>query len=533
VIKGAVTEFEATKASSYSVTGIQATIASLKYNGTGAATITGDASKNPAVTTANIKGGNVAISNIKNNTTVNKTAKGTLTITNSKLGTVTNAGGAITATGGTAGKAITSLTQNGAGKITLSGMQDVTTLTLNADADVDYENTFIGTFATNGKKTNAKGTKSSGIGTATGKAAGKFTCETDDWDGSSKSTTLTDEIYTSASLAKLIDGKKSGTVTLFLNLNMNNKPFKSGANSGINTGNTTFNGGKFTVKNLNGSFYANKPSGLSINNLTLDGVAAANGAICAETAGSFTASGLKVKNVTLSATANVGGLVGTLKAAATLSSVNAEGLTMAAASTGKGTDINLGGFFGEVNASGATIELKGCNVKTASIKGHYYMGGFIGQVTAANNIYIYGTDGAAISDKKGSTVAGITFTPITADGTWSTYKSGTIAPFIGGIKTIASVLNIYGKFDSFDRVANMWKMNFLSNENFKFMGTKQDDCNFIGYIDVIGSTPTFTYRLKHLNGFQANPSMKIATTGDNGKTADAILATDCNVYSTY
>ena len=160
------------------------------------------------------------------------------------------------------------------------------------------------------------------------------------------------------------------------------------------------------------------------------------------------------------------------------------------------------------------------------------MGGFIGQVVDATNVKIHDVNGAK-ADKKGSTVEGIAFTPVSADGTWSTYKNGTIAPFIGGIAKIATELNIYGKFDSFDREANMWKMNFLSNEDFKFMGTKQDDCNFIGYIDVIGNTPSFDYYLKHVNGFEANPKMNIATKGDNGKEADAILATDCNVYAKY
>ena len=179
------------------------------------------------------------------------------------------------------------------------------------------------------------------------------------------------------------------------------------------------------------------------------------------------------------------------------------------------------------------IMIYGSNVATAAIKGHYYMGGFIGQVVGAKNVFIKALDGGK-GDTKGSQVSGITFTPLSADNAWSTLKCGTIAPFIGGIKAITTELDIYGKFDSFDRAANKWNLNFLTNESYKFIGTKEDACNFIGYIDV-STTPAFKYYLKNLNGFEADieKGMEIVTTSDAGKAWSDILATECNAYAEY
>jgi hypothetical protein len=530
LIKGAVTEFEATKASEFTVTGIENTIASLKYDGTGAATITGNDGKAPAVTAAAIKGGDVAISNILANTTVSKTAKGTLTITNSKLGTVTNAGGTITATAGAKGKTITTLTQQSGDKVTLDGMNPVTTLNVNA-APVDYNNTFIATLNnTNGGGAASAiyGTKASGVGAATG----KITPTTDDWDGTSYSPTLTKNIYTSASLAKLIDGKAGdGNITLYLNLNMNDKAFKKGTAAGIATGNTTFNGGKFTIKNLNGSFYANKPSGLTINQLTLDGVKAANAAIAAETAGAFIANGVTLKNVTLSASKDAGGFIGIAKDNANFTSCTVNTITISSAAAGEGTDINLGGFIGQVNKSSAFVAINGGLVDGATITGHYYVGGFIGQIVDATQVKIVDVNGTKM-DKVGSKVKNFTLNAVTKDNNWSTLKCGTHAPFIGGINKLSSLLQIYGEFDvaNFNRATCMWNKNFLSNEAYKFIGTKDDNCNFIGYINV-ANAPAFTYWLKHVNGFEANPSMTIITATDTGKTLDSILSTECNAYA--
>ena len=502
----------------FTATDLSGTFQLINYNGTGNVDIEGVAAGVTLTDDCAIKGGAVTLKNVIGTAgkTIAKSGTGALVIEECALQTVTNAGGTITATGSTAAtgrKSIATLTQNGAAKVTLTGMYDVTALKINQDADVDYENTYIGTFTlATGKKSTATGTKASGIGTQTG---GIFTPKTDIWDGSVCPTQTTGAVYTSASLAALC-GTAATTATLYLDLDMggtlNFQDKAATPNKGIANAVATFVGNSKKISNLKAEtgLFANRTAALTASNLT-------------------------IKDAVITATANAGALVGVAGEALALTSINAENVTIASAATGKGTDINLGGLIGQINANGKNILLKGCNVKTASIKGHYYMGGFIGQVVDADIVRIYGlgsTLADCIGDKKGSTVESITFTPITAtEGDWSTYKCGTIAPFIGGIATISTELRIYGKYDSFDREANMWKKNFLSNEDFKFIGTKQDDCNFIGYIDVIGHTPAFTYHLKHVNGFQANPSMTIATTGDNGKSADAILATDCNVYS--
>ena len=570
-------------------------ITQVKYQGKGNVTITGVKNNKDQYPTiknllvqkgaaeANIGTGAVSITDVIVSTSLQKDGKGTLTITGVRddFGAITNADGNVTITGNNTPNAdITSLTHKGTGTIALKELSNSVTnagvpnagqlITLNVEkaVTINYENTFIG--ALNCEKADkvyavsANGTKSSGIATVadTGTKSKSATKEytTDAWDGTSWAKFASNNIYTSGSFAAMSNkSNPSGTVRMYVDVDLADKTW-----GGIKPAVTTLNARK--VSNLKGALFQNNTAALTVTGLTIETASAANGVLMAKTGNTVTATltaktltltgnyvsssntgvggliGTAANAVTLTATvdgvtmsnakSNAGGLIGIAEANVTITSTNVENLTMTAA-TGLGTDINFGGFIGEVNTA-SNVTLSGCNVKTAAIKGHYYMGGFIGQVTKANNVYIWGLDGAAISDKKGSTVEAITFTPASADGTWSTYKSATIAPFIGGIKQILTQLNIYGKYDSFDRVANMWKMNFLSNENYKFMGTKEDNCNFIGYIDVIAyPSPAWTYNLKHLNGFQANPSMKILTTGDNGKTADAILATDCNVYAAY
>jgi hypothetical protein len=505
----------------FTVTNLQGTLSSVKYNGDGAVDIEGKAGvAAPTITKIEPKGeGAVTLKHLANaGTGETNTGLGALVIEDCDLQTVTNDGGTISATGvTTGGKSIKELIQNGAGKITLTNMYDVTTLTLGASADVDYENTYIGTFAAGGYTTTATGTKASGIGTATGTTA--FTPKTDVWDGSVCPTQTTGAVYTSASLAALC-GTAATTATLYLDLDMGGTlNFQDDAaipNKGIADAVGTFVGGGYTISNLK-----------------------AETGLFADRTATLTASNFTIKNPVITKTANAGAFVGVAGNTLTLTSVNVENATIASESKGYGTDINLGGMIGAVNATGKTIQLKGCNVATASIKGHYYMGGFIGQILDAKEVFILDVNGQKI-DKKGSTVSGLTFTPISEKGDWSTLKCGTIAPFIGGIKKMSpksasGMLRIYGKFDSFNRKANKWNMNFLSNETYKFIGTKQDDCNFVGYIDVANITPgdAFIFHLKNLNGFEADTStgMTILTDTDTGKPVDSILATECNAYA--
>ena len=505
----------------FTATDLSGTFQLVKYNGTGNVDVEGVAAGVTLTDDTELKGGDVTLKNLVMTATgkkITKTGTGALVMESINLIQVDNAGGTISATGekttSVTRQSISTLTQKGKANVTLTNMYDVTTLNINEDANVDYENTYIGTFvlAAN-KKSTATGTKASGIGTATVNTGATFTPATDVWDGSVCPTQTTGAVYTSASLAALC-GTSATTATLYLDLDMggtlNFQDKATTPNKGIANAVTTFVGNSKKISNLKAEtgLFKNRASGatLLVQNLTLE-------------------------NPVITATANAGGIVGIAEDAINLYSVTVKNITIASASTGKGTDINLGGFIGQVNAAGKVVGIRGGMVETAAIKGHYYMGGFIGQVVDAATVQLIDAAGEK-KNKIGSQVKGISFTPISSED-WSTYKCGTIAPFIGGIAKITTTLSIYGKFDSFDREANMWKKNFLSNEDYKFMGTKRDDCNFIGYIDVIGNTPAFTYNLKHVDGFEAEPSMKIATTGDNGKEADDILATDCNVYAKY
>lgn len=539
-----------------------ATVAAITYAGNGNVEVSGVANNKgvyPVVTTTTLtaatpaKASSVTFTDVTVGTSLEKNSTGALTITGVRaaFGTITNADGAITITGNNvSGANIASLTQNGTGAITLKDISNatlptgvpntpgvVTALTVNKATTINYENTFIATLTGNTTGGNynvtANGTKSSGIGTVTANKA-KITFTTDTWDGTSWCKVASANIYTSGSLVGLIYHSTETDIDLLvsnseINLGGNNFQLFSGAAAmkGINKAITKLEGGKYT------SGDPAVPVPFTIKNLKAESGLFAYDATTPRTAN------LEVDYVTLdapviTATQDAGAFVGIANGANhTFIACKVNNATIASASTGKGTDINLGGFIGQVDATGKDVLLQGCHVTTASIKGHYYMGGFIGQVVDATKVKIHDVNGAKV-DEKGSTVSGITFTPLSADNAWSTLKCGTIAPFIGGIKAIATELNIYGKFDSFDREANKWKLNFLSNESYKFIGTKEDACNFIGYIDV-STVPGFKYYLKNLNGFEADIStgMKIVTTTDAGKPLSEILATECNAYAEY
>lgn len=552
-----------------------ATYTSVSYAGKGNVSITGVTTLTtpayPTITTLTtnttatpLTAGDVTLKDVIVGTTLTKNSQGALTITGVKgaFGAITNAEGAISITGDNLSSAnIASLTQNGTGTITLKDISNavtstgapntpgvVTSLTANKATTINYENTFIS--ALNGAGSGAaynltvNGTKSSGIGTVTaGVAEPTFT--TDTWDGTSWCKVATAKVYTSGSFAGLLYHATSASIDLLVS----NSTIDLGSNAfQFKVGSTTYQGINSSITNLNGGKY--KIAGVPIS-FTVKNLKAATG-LFASSATTARSAALAVEYVTLdaptiTATANAGALIGTANGNDfKFTAVNVKNATIASTSTGKGTDINLGGFIGEVKATGKKVQLWGCNVATATISGHYYMGGFIGQVTDANLVEIKDVLGGK-DDKKGSTVSGITFNPKSNDGVWSTLKCGTIAPFIGGIDHIddqsvspKGELNIYGKFDSFNREANMWKMNFLSNESFKFIGTKQDDCNFIGYINVakLPAAPTkpFQFFLKNLNGFEADVvagGMTILSGGGAGKAYDEILATECNAYAEY
>ena len=540
-----------------------ATYTSVNYAGKGNVSITGVTTTTPATyptikalstgTTANpLTAGDVTLTDVTIGTSLTKKTKGSLTISGVRadFGDLTNADGAISITGNNvSGADIKSLTQDGTGIITLKNISNatntngtpntpgvVTALNVNKATTINYENTFITaiTGKTSGGNYNvtAYGTKSSGIGSVTANKA-NMTYTTDTWDGTSWCKVASANVYTSGSLVGLIYHTTPDAINLLVSnstIDLGSNAFQlsaAGRKKGINAAIKSMTGGNYTTS-----------TGAKIP-FVIKNLKAESGLFATTAAGR--AAALEVDYVTLdapviTATQDAGALIGIANGAVnyTFKAVNVKNATIASASTGKGSDINLGGFIGQVNTAG-DIMIYGSNVATAAIKGHYYMGGFIGQVVKAANVKIKALDGGK-TDTKGSQVSGITFTPLSADNAWSTLKCGTIAPFIGGIKTISAggELNIYGKFDTFDREANKWKLNFLSNESYKFIGTKEDACNFIGYIDV-STTPAFKYYLKNLNGFEADTStgMAIVTTSDAGKAWSDILATECNAYAEY
>jgi hypothetical protein len=324
--------------------------------------------------------------------------------------------------------------------------------------------------------------------------------------------------------------------------------------------------------------FQNNTSALTVTGLTIETATAANGVLMAKTGAPVIASITAAKTLTLtgnyvsSSNTGVGGLIGTAANAVTLTANNVDGVTMAnadsnaggligivsdnatinstvknltiggTASTGQGNNAYLGGMIGLINAAGKVIAIQKSNIETASIKGHYYMGGFIGGIKAASKVYLVGngtldTDATKTfsgTDPNGCTAKAITFIPYSVDGVWATHKSGTIAPFIGGIENLGAAagdkLQIYGEYvdyATFDRTANYWNWNFLGDETIKFKGTTRPDINFIGYTNA--DSFDFKYELKLISGFEAQPKMnRRSTTATN-----TILDTDYNVYDTY
>ena len=502
------------------------TIADVKYAGTGNVTGTGVAVSNvyPVIATMttgqNNKAGDVSLTDLTLATTgtLTKNSTGTLTITGIRdnYGTISNAKGAINITGnapyaGGAIKNIASLTQKGAGKITLKAINALTTLTINESNDLDYENAFITTVnVAAGKTVNGYGTKCSGI---KNQVAGKFIPTTDVWDGSSKSFQATNEIYTSGSFAKLADA--AGAVNQWVEIDLGGNQF-----NGIATGATSYTGKHWqgapvnnfvaggTVKNLKATsgMFKTPAAALTVNNLTLD----APTITAKQAAGAVI--GKATKNVTLVGVTVTKGNIGTT-------------------SNGAGTDQGIGGMIGEIDGAAAVITLNNGNVNNTTITGHYYMGGIIGKVTNASKIYLYGAAGAIKTDLVGTTTTALTFVPKTQDGSWSTLLSGTIAPFIGGIVNLVNNLQIYGTCDEVTKTemeAWNWDKNFLTaNETIKFKGCKRNDLNFIGYTAT--SCPNFQYDLKLVSGFEANPVM----TRRNTTATGTVLDTEYNCYMTY
>lgn len=514
-------------AADFSFTNIKGgTIADVKYAGTGNVTGTGvkDGGVYPTITTMttgqNNKAGDVTLTDLTIGTSFAKASNGTLTINgvHATFGTITNAKGAINLTGNAAlsgGESfnIASLTQNGAGKITLNALNALTALTINESNDLDYKNAFITTVTVAGGKTvNGYGTKCSGIKNQVA-GAGKFIPTTDVWDGSSKSFQATDEIYTSGSFAKLADA--AGAVNQWVEIDLGGNQF-----NGIATGVTSYTGLHWqgapvnnfvsggTVKNLKATsgMFKTPAAALTVNNLTLD----APTITAKQAAGAVI--GKATKNVTLVGVTVTKGNIGTT-------------------SNGAGTDQGIGGMIGEIDGASAVITLNNGNVNNTTITGHYYMGGIIGKVTNASKIYLYGQALNVKNDLVGTTTTALTFVPKTQDGSWSTLLSGTIAPFIGGIVNLVNNLQIYGTCDEVTKTemeAWNWDKNFLTaNETIKFKGCKRNDLNFIGYTAT--SCPIFQYDLKLVSGFEANPVM----TRRNTSATTTVLDTEYNCYMTY
>lgn len=497
-------------AADFSFTNIKGgTIKNVTYAGTGNVIGTGvNNGSYPVVTTmttgATGKAGDVTLTDITIGTSLAKNSTGKLTITGVKanFGTITNAAGEIAITGNapTTNKTIAALTQNGANKVTLKALNALTALNINADADVDYENTVIGTFTlAAGKKSTATGTKASGIVNPVATGAGsKFTPKTDKWDGSTKCPVASNQIYTSASFAKLADAA-GAAVSLHLDLDLDSKNF-----NGIKAGTiATFNGNSHKISNLKAKtgMFATPTVALAVSNLTLDGA-------------------------TITDDKDAGCFMGEAKVNVTFDQVTVSNATVGGTKF-EGSSINIGGFIGKVT-NGVNVNIYRSFVKTATLKGHYYVGGFIGQVVNGGTVKIMGLGGSK-NDEIGSQTSGLTFDIQSKDGVWSTLKNGTVAPFIGGVRQLTA-LNIYGEYDSFDREASKWNLNFLENEAIKFYGTKRNDLNFIGYTDVnVSPAGIGTYNLKLRSGFEANPNMKLANVASSlDKTK--ILDIEYNCY---
>lgn len=520
---------------------VPATVTAIEYYGTGNVEVTGVINNKkvyPVVTTATIStsaadprpASNVTFKDVTIGTTLTKFSTGALTIdgVHATFGKLTNREGDVTITGSNAAEAdITLLTQQKEGNIILKDLSNpekgdagkLVKLILgkNGQKSVTYENTFIGTLqnlqADEKVITEVNGTKSSGIGVVDNVPTANNNYTTDVWDGTSYAKLPSQGVYTSAQLAALIK-LGIGDVTL----NVSNSTIDLGGHAfqlpstpapitGIKNDVTSLvnavpGSNAFVIKNLKATtgLFANRTADLIVKKVT-------------------------VENAEITATKNAGTIIGQINGGAVkFTNVTVKNATIAATSTGTGDDINLGGMVGNINGAAATFTVENGLVDGASIKGHYWMGGIIGCVTNAKAIYLYGEEGKVKDDGVGTETKNLTFTPVSADGKWATQKSGTIAPFIGGIQNLSTKLQIYGECTPVDRKAMKWDWNFLNDEHITFKGTKRDDINFIGYTKA--DSDEFEFALKLKSGFEANPQM----TRRNTTATSAILDTEYNVY---
>jgi hypothetical protein len=359
------------------------------------------------------------------------TAEGSMTVKNtSGVVTLTNIGGAVVLENCSGKNVIDNDVQNGA--ITLNGSYAAT---------LTNSNSTTATVNTSGK---------AGIGTP----AGAFTFVDAAWNGSAKETrNVSGNIYTAAQLAGLTESTTGeATITLKNNIDLNNKSW-----AGIQQGSmTTFDGGNFTVSNLNlkdadkiGLFATAGTNDLTIQNLTLS----------------------TVKFATTGKKNCIGALVGEFNGG----SLTVDKVTV------KDVDLNAGSDATKSNSIAALVgKFAGANLKfnktiiegTSTIKGSSSLAGFVGNLGASNNVEF---DACKMS--------GLT---ITVQGTPADAVAGRVGYLIGGVSGSVSNLKVSANLEitpatlsNDQRVAWKYKRRKLTDDLF-FWG---DARGYLGYCE--------------------------------------------------
>jgi hypothetical protein len=263
---------------------------------------------------------------------------------------------------------------------------------------------------------------------------------------------------------------------------------------------TKFDGNDFTISNLN----LNRPSSVSASNPVLSGQDANNIGLFA-TAGS---DDLSIENLGLDGVTyltsrncnNIGALVGSFDGSGTSAkSLTIKNVMVSNVSLDAGSNTNNSNSVAALvgNFVGKNLKIEGTDVAgTSAVKGTSYLGGFVGNLGASNDV-----------EFKSSSLAGLT---ITVQGTPTAAKSGTVAYLIGGVSGAVSKLTINTNCDvtpdeltDTQRVA--WKYKGKSDNDGKFFWGAEN--GYVGFALNGAASYIGTYKI----------GSEVQVSGDAGK----------------
>ena len=233
------------------------------------------------------------------------------------------------------------------------------------------------------------------------------------------------------------------------------------------------------------------------NNKTITGLQNPLFGALSTTSGSISIKDLTLKNVAIATADNIGALAPS--ATGTTGDIKAENVTIngtIGSATPAFTSANIGGFYG--TGSGSLI-FEDC-VVNGTVQGYYNLGGFIGSVGAASNIYFLKANNGAGNALKHTATSNIAFTKtVKVTGLDSDDKCGTVGNLIGSVtanvavnvyigykdKTTVSAYAInFSKYFAANNISAT-ALEFALNKNAQGKTFKGVENNYVGYSSAV------------------------------------------------